>query len=377
MVWRERAEAARAALVTQYWDDRSGLFRTTPGVWPWVRWRLGIGPWHYWWQAHGLHALLDGVQAGDPGARGRAVRLLDGIAARTPGGLTANEYVDDLAWLGLASLRAHRLGLAHAAVPLAVADAVRRGHDPELGGFRWRFGDDYHNVPATAPAAMLMAGTSSLAGDRTRGELARRTADWLHVHVVDPTGLVWDGCRPLEGVLVPEGRLWSYNVGTVAGLDAVLARGAEPSEASARLARAGRVLRAGTAALRAGAADVPGARALVGAGVPAGPDRHAAWRDEHGDGVGADPQLFRGILAHHVATIALADAAGSADLVRDLLTQATAAWRARDAGARIGSGWAGPSPASRPSLAAHLSGTLTLGAVARLEAAGMTPGASG
>jgi predicted alpha-1,6-mannanase (GH76 family) len=346
--WQERAQAARSVLVAEYWDDRTGLFRTATGRRACLRWRLQLASWHYWWQAHALQALLDGVEAGDAGAAQRVPLLLAGIDRRTPGGLAANQYIDDLAWLGLATLRAHQLGLVDAAVPLRLCAAVRAGHDPDLGGFRWRIGDDFHNVPATAPAAMLLVGTSELAGDPSRLELARRTADWLHEHVVAPDGTVRDGARPRDGVLVPEGRLWSYNVGTVAGLDVLLASRADAAGADALLARAAQVIRGGTAALRTG----------------------TIWRDEHGDGHGPDPQLFRGILARFVCELVLADPGRTRDIGTDLLTQAEAAWRARDGRGRISSGWAGPGPRT-PSLAAHLSGVLALGAAARLARAGL------
>jgi predicted alpha-1,6-mannanase (GH76 family) len=337
-------------LEAEYWDERTGLFRTASGRRARLRWRLHVASWHYWWQAHALQALLDGVEVGDAGAAQRVPRLLAGIERRTPGGLAANEYIDDLAWLGLATLRAHQLGLVDTAVPLHLAAAVRAGHDPELGGFRWRLGDDFHNVPATAPAAMLLAGTSELAGDPSRLELARRTAEWLHEHVIMPDGTVLDGARVRDGVLVPEGRLWSYNIGTVAGLDVQLAKRADPAEADGLLARAAHVVRGGTAALRSG----------------------TAWRDEHGDGHGVDPQLFRGILARYVCQLVLADPVRTRDIATDLLTQAGAAWRARDGRERVSSGWAGPGPRN-PSLAAHLSGVLVLGAAARLERAGLAP----
>ena len=378
MTWQERARDSHAVLVDQYWVRRTGLFRVEASRRGWVSARVPWGTWHYWWQAHALEALLDAYEfdaheAGDPVAGHRAVRLIQGVVHRTGGDLTANSYYDDLAWMGLATLRAHRLGLIGAHAPLALADAVSVGWDPGLGGVRWRVGDEFRNVAATAPAAMLLAGASQLDGDARRLGLARAVADWLHATVVDPSGIVWDGCRPHGGVLVPEGRLWSYNVGTVAGLDLVLAGMSEALEAQQLLARAARVLRAGTAALRAGCSEVGRAVELVAAGsaVPAAP---GTWRDELGDGVGVDPHLFRGILARYAADLVLADPS-LRDIAEDLVVQAEAAWAARDGSGRIRAvwgtegGWVAPRPA--PTLAAHLSGTLTLAGVARLERAGL------
>lgn len=350
-MWSQRARASRTVLVREYWDPGTGLFRVAPGPWAWLRWRLPGATWHYWWQAQALDCVLDGVEAGDPGARAIAARHIAGIARRTRGDLTRNDYCDDLAWLGLATLRGFELGVCDRRVPLALAVAVRRMRDPQLGGFRWRRGDEYHNVPATAPAAMLLAGTHALAPDGRLG-LAERTATWLHEHVVDASGIVRDGVRPRDGVLVAEGRLWSYNVGTVAGLDVILAAAGGAGD----LSRAARILRVGTAELRSGA--------------PVG----GRWRDEVGDGVGADPQLFRGILARYATALVLATHGAHADIAADVVAQAGAAWAARDRRGRIGAGWSAAVP-GRPTLAAHLAGTMVLDSAARLERARDRPGA--
>ncbi len=375
-MWQERARESRAVLVEQYWDRRTGLFRIGTGRRQRVAALLPWGRWHYWWQAHALEALLDGHEAGDPSAGPRALRLIHGITGRNGGDLTSNPYYDDLAWMGLATMRAHAFGLTDARAALALADAVATGWDAGLGGVRWRVGDEFRNVAATAPAGMLLAGASQVDGGGHRLGMARAAADWVHATLVDPSGIVWDGCRPRDGVLVPEGRLWSYNVATVAGLDVVLAAMSEAGESQRLLARATRVVREGTAALRAGCAEVGQAVAMLADGEPGDVTPPGAWRDELGDGAGADPQLFHGILARHATALVLADPSLT-DIAGDLVVQAEAAWAARDARGRIRARWAVDAAESTPrepapTLAAHLSGALTLGSVARLERAGLT-----
>ncbi|HYN57349.1 MAG TPA: glycoside hydrolase family 76 protein [Motilibacterales bacterium] len=374
MTWQERARDAHSVLADQYWVEPTGLFRVDTSWRGCVTALIPWGAWHYWWQAHALEVLLDAHEAGDDGAGQRAVRLLQASTRRSHRDLTANPYYDDLAWMGLATLRAHSLGLVGMRTPRALADAVAAGWDSALGGVRWRVGDEFRNVAATAPSAMLLAGVSQMDGDARRLVIGRVAADWLHATVVDPCGIVWDGCRPRGGVLVPEGRLWSYNVGTVAGLDVVLAGLSDADEARRLMARAATVVRAGTAALRAGCAEVDEAVALLSAGsAPPGPP--GTWRDELGDGVGADPQLFRGILARYATDLVLADPT-LIDVAQDLVVQAEAAWAARDDRGRISALWGaegasiGPGP-SASTLAAHLSGALTLASAARLERAGL------
>lgn len=375
MRWQQRARESRTVLVDQYWDERTCLFRANAQTRGRLAALLPWGSWHYWWQAHALEVLLDGHEARDPGAGARARRLIQGIIGRNRGDLTANPYYDDLAWMGLATLRAHAVGLSDASLPLTLADAVASGWEAQLGGFRWRVGDEFRNVAATAPAAMLLAGASQVAGDPRRVSASRAAADWLHTTLVDPSGIVWDGCRPRDGVLVPEGRLWSYNVGTVAGLDIVLAGMADSPAGQMLLARAAGVVRAGTAALRAGCAEVGQAMALPADGSADELAASGLWRDELSDGVGADPQLFRGILARYATDLVLADPT-LVDIARDIVVQAEAVWAVRDGRGRIGAHW-GADPGwftyreAPPTLAAHLSGALTLGSAARLETAGL------
>jgi predicted alpha-1,6-mannanase (GH76 family) len=345
--WDEAAAEARHVLVREYWDDDLALFRSRPGHRRRVRRDMRAGAWHYWWQAHALQVLLDGVEVGDVQAFALVAPLLAGVQQRSGGDLTTNRYYDDLAWMGLATLRAHRLGLLGLDVPTALARAVRAGHDPEHGGFRWRAGGSYLNVAAAAPAAILLAGVAPLAREPAFGELATSTATWLHRHLVDPSGLVLDGCRPVRGALVPRRDVWSYTVGAVAELDLVLAAQADGAQRQQLRARSAVVLRRGLRELT----------------TPAG-----IWRDEAGRGPGVDAPLFRGILAGAVAQAASA-LPHADDLAAALTTQARAVLAARDPRGRVAARWVGPTPPrvrpSPPSLAAHLAGALTLAAAAR------------
>lgn len=398
MKWADREQAARATLLAEYWDGRQALFRAGSSTAARTRWSLGAGPWHPWWQAQGLQVLLDGVAAGDGAAEPCAalvVRLVAGIERRQ-GGLLANEYHDDLAWLGLALLRAHRLGMLGPEPAVALARRLADAVEPS-GAVRWRVGDELRNVAATAPAALLILGAAAVAGEPAWGGLVARMAGWLHATLVEPTGAVWDGARLRGGRLMPEGRLWSYNVGSMVALDLALAERAPVDERTGLLQRAARVLGAGSSALAAGCAEVPAAAALLrsggpGTGVAAGQSAGGSgawppaggagvWRDEVSDGSGADPQLFRGILAGAVADLVLAGSGpgGPAgrlppDLGRalagQLARQAATAWATRDARGRIGPGWVTP-VRERPTLAAHLTGCLVLGSLARLEREGL------
>jgi predicted alpha-1,6-mannanase (GH76 family) len=194
---------------------------------------------------------------------------------------------------------------------------------------------------------MLLAGVAPLAGEPALADLAATTATWLHEHLVDADGVVLDGCRPLRGTLAPRREVWSYTVGAVAALDLVLAETADGAQRQRLLARSTAVLRRGLRELT----------------LPTG-----VWRDEARRGPGVDAPLFRGILAGAVAQ-AVAAQRDVDDLASALVTQAGAVLASRDRAGRVRGSWFGASGAhlrrSSPTLAAHLSGTLTLAATSR------------
>lgn len=166
------------------------------------------GPWHYWWQAHYVDALVDAALRGAPDAARRAHVVVRSIRLRN--GLRAtNWYFDDMAWLALAVSRldalvpARRSGrrpddgprvpsaLPHPRMLSALTGALRSAHTMELGGgLYWNRRRSFKNTPATAPAALHFARN----GERER---AQALVDWLNTTLLDPeTGLYLDGIKP-------------------------------------------------------------------------------------------------------------------------------------------------------------------------------------
>jgi predicted alpha-1,6-mannanase (GH76 family) len=307
-LWADRASEAVRALVDSYWDAGRGLFRITTASRPF----WWIGRWHYWWQAHALDVL---VRAGDAG---RAGRLVDGVLRRN-GGRIVNDYYDDMAWMGLALQDGTEAGLLRAA-PLVgeLLAELRDGFDAEHGAVRWRRGDDYLNVAANAPTAILVA----RAGDSA---FARRLTDWLHATLVTEDGIVWDGVHPGRP---PNEASYTYNYGTVVGADVAVE-------------------------------DVDRARRVAAAAVARLPRPDGLLP---GEGSG-DGGLFNGVFARHVGSyLQVADDAAMRDL---LMRNAEAAWSARSPAGLFGPDWSRP-PSGAVELSTHLSGVLLLQAVASL-----------
>ncbi|MBO0898075.1 glycoside hydrolase family 76 protein [Arthrobacter sunyaminii] len=251
--------------------------------------RLLPGPWHYWWQAHYVDALVDAALRGAPDAVGQAHQLIRTIRLRN--GLRAtNWYFDDMAWLALAVARFDALlpsrpvrrsdddgaprrpaARRHPRMLAALTEALRSAHTMEFGGgLYWNRRRTFKNTPATGPAALHFARS----GERERSQAL---IDWLNSSLLDAeTGLYLDGIKAGGTTADPvvERAVFSYNQGPVLG--ALLELGGP-----ANLARAAQLIDAVH-------------RVLTHSGT--------AVLVTHGTG---DAGLFTGILARYLALAAV------------------------------------------------------------------------
>lgn len=263
------------------------------------------GPWHYWWQAHYIDALVDeSLRHHRAGSHDHA-RTITRLARRTLATVGIrnvfqfpNHYYDDMAWLLLAAQRVAVLDdldaldlLDSPALPRlprpvlttaarSLRHRVLAGDTPDLGGgVFWNDDHDFKNVPATAPVALFRARIGDLAG-------AARLIDWIYDHLHDPTtGLLMDGIRMLPGaqtMVVPH--VFTYNQGTVLAVLTELAEAGHPGAAT----RAARLVDA--IATHLTRADDPDAQGLSPNALRV-----------HGDGDGG---LFTGILVRYLALAA-------------------------------------------------------------------------
>ena len=261
--WSFRAdEAARS--VTRVFGQR--LF-FLPGthiaavVRPSGRFKNLARPWHYWWQAHYVDALVDTGRRelgtdGRPGNRfdggnrpsaGRlASRLVTGIRLRNF--LTVvNNYYDDMAWLALSTLRLENLARdsrkeagrrRNARVLQSLTLQFDSASTDDLGGGTfWSKKRDFKNTPATAPVALHYARTGQAAK-------AQALLDWLDARLFDPElGLYRDGLRIAPGgAVVLESAIYTYNQGPVLGALLELGGGANLARAASLVASVARSL---------------------------------------------------------------------------------------------------------------------------------------
>ncbi|PPK67935.1 putative alpha-1,6-mannanase (GH76 family) [Actinokineospora auranticolor] len=341
--WAARAEIAERAVREHYLTSVFGVPGALLGLprhpaTPADHARLR---WNYWWQAHLLDCLVDAQLRAPEHARARVIaRLVRGIRLRNLGAWT-NAYYDDIAWLGLALLRAGAAtGLPVRRPVAAILARLRSGWTEHAGGgIWWRRGDLFKNVPANGPAAILFARTG--AADRAAAAL-----EWMDRTLLDArTGLLWDGVhlRPDGSVRERVEIVYTYCQGVFLGACVELST----SDLAARTIRA------------------VDEYVAVGGVLP-------------GQG-GGDGGLFAGILARYLAQSALRLPDAEGERARALVfDSAEAAWQHRTAtaaGPVFGADWTHRSPQDprlNGDLSVQLSGWMVIEAAALLERASMT-----
>ena len=371
-LWAARAGVAERAIYTRHLRRLWGMPGNILGV---VGWPSSTGErlftrWDYWWQAHVLDCLVDAQLRYPTEIRRQHIgRLAHGIHRRNAG-TWLNNYYDDIAWLGLALLRAERhAGGRYPKALRDIATRLRSGWtDHGGGGIWWRRGDDYKNAPTNGPAAILLARLSEHpVGERTDRQRARSTIEWMEEYLLDErTGLVWDGLHvtPDGEVREVERTVYTYCQGVFLGACLELAQLDGPG--SGEWARAvARTIGAVAAHLTV-------------------PDQFGPVLRGQG---GGDGGLFAGILARYLAVAAMRlpamgvefqlAAHSAADLV---FASAEAAWQNRTiapGGPLFGPEWT--KPAVRPGrtrrperdLSVQAGGWMLVEAAAALEREGV------
>ncbi|MBD2846618.1 glycosyl hydrolase [Paenibacillus sp. IB182496] len=360
-IWQARADAAQRTLDEQYWNTGIGMYN--------IQTPCPNGDcntiFHYWWMAHAVEALTDALErTGEARYARRLGELYDGLLARN-GGVWPNPLYDDMEWMAIGWLRAHRAtGEArYQEAALELWADIQTGWNNHMGGgIAWQKSQpDYKNTPANAPAAILAARLYDAFGDPADLAWARRIYAWVRDALVDPqTGFVWDGMNRLQDGAIDKDWRFTYCQGVYIGAALELYR---ITGEHAYRADAERTWAAALAELTR-----PGDRLFPYEGT--------------GDG-----GLFKGILARYAGQLALLPEQdrGVAEV---LAANARALWQAAGAAAEDGGdngGAAGSGallfggsweerPVGDVELSTQLSGVILLETAARLEAAALSEG---
>ena len=307
-------------------------------------------PFHYWWQAHLLDAIVDGclrrVRAHDvTGARRSALvgrRLLGTIVLRN-GATLRNHFFDDMAWLALAAQRLgelhHQLGqragtITRARTHKTLTRELLAGRDAG-GGVFWNKDRTFLNAAASGPAALHLARSG-------RRAEARVVVEWILQHLLDDRGLIVDGVRVDGGI---ERRVFTYNQGPTLATLLELGEETDLQRAAALVEAVGQHL------------TKPGRWVLV----------------THGTGDGG---LFTGILVRYLAMAAVDERLDPAcRTMADTLVRstATALWEGRGPSGFFPSrlecsGDTSPGRIAHVELSTQLQGWMAMEAIAGLDA---------
>ena len=324
--WAARAELAERAVRARHLRRLWGLPGTSLGVsgWPASPGQRAFRSWNYWWQAHVLDCLVDAyLRSPDAARRLRVSRFVNGIRIRN-GKDWLNDYYDDMAWLALALLRAEQyVGVRRPGAVKSLAGALHDGWTEDAGGGIWwrlrdKYDENFKNVPANGPAAILFA--------KLRDERAFETARWIESTLVDPqTGIVWDGLhvdRDGGGIHEIGKTAYTYCQGVYLGACIELASWGNDREPEKWAERAARTVTAAATHLTSSSSDADAEP--LGFGLVL-----------RGQG-GGDGGLFAGILARYLTQAALTlpdfgrDYAPAAFLAAEtVLASARAAWHHR------------------------------------------------
>ncbi|MNB96185.1 Glycosyl hydrolase family 76 [compost metagenome] len=217
-IWEARANQAQAALDSFFWNEAIKMYNIET---PCPNGECNT-IFHYWWMAHAVDVLVDGLQrTGENWYAERLSALHEGLLQRN-GGVWPNELYDDMEWMALAWLRAYQAtGVeGYKDTALLLWNDIQTGWNEHMGGgIAWQKSQlDYKNTPANAPAAILAARLYQAFGEASNLEWALKIYRWQKEHLVDPaTGFVWDGMNRTGNGQIDKDWKYSYNQGVFIG----------------------------------------------------------------------------------------------------------------------------------------------------------------
>lgn len=153
---------------------------------------------HYWWSAHALDVVVDAYQRTQADAYLKRMRAVHERIRKNSEATWQRPYYDDMAWLGLSSLRAYQsTGEArYLEVTRTLWEELKGGWNNQEGGgiARRRSQPGYKNTASSAPSVILAVRIHRELGDPEYRDWAQRIYSWLNDTLVNQeTGLVWEG----------------------------------------------------------------------------------------------------------------------------------------------------------------------------------------
>lgn len=214
--WNTAADSSSLSLMNNFWNSSKYHFNND---------NLGnIGQYDYWPEAHGLDVLVDAYsRTGNDIYKSAIYNFYEGVRTKN-GGRFWNNYYDDMAWHGLAHLRA-----LEATQDSRYEESARdlwvwilEGWDNiDGGGIRWNHENTKEGmgkgVPSNGPAAIIAArrwqkyGNSETIQGKNDSTWMVMIYDWIKDNRTErQTGRVFETANDTKGD-------WTYNAGTFIG----------------------------------------------------------------------------------------------------------------------------------------------------------------
>ncbi len=225
--WIAIADSSSRSLLSNFWNTTFYYFNEASDS---VRWGG-----HYWPQAHALDVLVDAyLRSGDRFYRDYFDRWLEGVH-RANGNKWANNYIDDMEWIGLAALRAYKAtgderfltvckevwdGTTDDMEDTNAAFGIKKAWtDAGNGGVFWESRRNRHskNACSNGPAAILAAHLYQALGNIEDLEWAKRIYAWERENLFNAeNGAIYDNLNTRTGVTNTR-MVFTYNQGTFIG----------------------------------------------------------------------------------------------------------------------------------------------------------------
>lgn len=214
--WGEIANKASTTLANRFWNNSANHFYNN--VYGQIR------PYDYWPEAHALDVIIDAYErTGNEIYKQRISDFYNGIKAKN-GGRFYNDFYDDMAWHGLAHLRAFK-----AIGDKRYEDSARDlwgwltdgWNEEDGGGIPWNHQNNVDGkskgVPTNGPSTIIAVrrwleyGDAEIKDEQTNLQWAKKIYAWIRNHRFEPeTGRVFERKDDKGGD-------WTYNAGTFMG----------------------------------------------------------------------------------------------------------------------------------------------------------------
>lgn len=210
--WSSHAEKSSSDFVSSFWNTTTKHFNNSISG--------EISQYDYWPEAHAIDVVIDAwLRNGNHQYKQIIYDFHEGVKKKN-GNTFKNSYYDDMAWHGLAHLRAFEAtnDTRYEESAGQLWRWILEGWDDNSGGIKWNDQPgSTPGVPSTGPATIIGVrrwvkyGNSEVNDGLNNLEWAIRMYDWMRAERHDPaTGGVYDDFQNRSGA-------WTYNTGTFLG----------------------------------------------------------------------------------------------------------------------------------------------------------------